>query len=86
MKNLRLFQTAFLVLAVCVGFISCEKEEQKNENDGGTMVPTYIGKKLVKLDDCRLSYDDKGRLIKFDYKSQFTFCKVTKKWGLCKII
>lgn len=31
------------------------------------MVPTYIGKKLVKLDDCRLSYDDKGRLIKYDY-------------------
>lgn len=66
MGTLRLFRTAFFVLAVCMGFISCEKEEQKNENGEGT-VPTYTGKKLVRLDDSRLSYDDKGRLIKYDY-------------------
>ncbi len=63
MKTLRLFRTAFTVLAVCVGFISCEKEEPGNENG----VPTYTGKKLVRIGDSRLSYDEKGRLVKFDY-------------------
>lgn len=67
MKTLRLFQTVFWALAVFAGFISCEKEKFGGENNGGGTVPVYTGKKLVKLDEIRLSYDTKGRLIKYDY-------------------
>lgn len=35
--------------------------------EAGAEMPTYNGKKLVRIDDMSLSYDTKGRLIKYDY-------------------
>lgn len=67
MKTLRSLLTVFCVLAGCVGFISCEKEDLGDKNKGKGTSSTYTGKKLVKLNDISFLYDSEGRLVKYDY-------------------